>query len=248
MQTRKNISNFVCVFLSKFMKISGIQKLTLLDYPEHMAATIFTSGCNMRCPFCHNSSLVNVDKNAVFIDENDILDFLKKRVGKLDGICITGGEPLLQSDLIPFIKKVKELGFKVKLDTNGYLFDKLKEILDLNIVDYVAMDIKNSLTKYPLTAGLNSMIIENISKSIELLKSSNIDYEFRTTIVKELHNIEDIKEIATMLKGCEKYFLQQFEDTPYNLKQGYSAHDEKTLIEFKNYLNKEGIKTEIRGI
>lgn len=230
------------------MKISGIQKLTLLDYPEHMAATIFTSGCNMRCPFCHNSSLVNIDKNAIFIDENDILGFLKKRVGILDGVCITGGEPLLQPDLIEFIKKIKELGFKVKLDTNGYLFEKLKEILDLNLVDYVAMDIKNSLTKYPLTTGLDSMIIDNISKSIELLKSSNIDYEFRTTIVKELHNEDDIKDIANMLQGCKKYFLQQFEDTPYNLKQGYSAHDEKTLIKFKEYLNEKGIKTEIRGL
>lgn len=230
------------------MKIAGLQKLTLLDYPNKIACTIFTSGCNFICPFCHNSSLVKASENALFIEENQVLDFLKSRIGKLEGVCISGGEPTLQNDLIEFIKKIKEMGFKVKLDTNGFNFEKLKFIIDSKLVNYVAMDIKNSYDKYPLTCGLNSMKLENIKNSISLLKEDRVDYEFRTTIVKELHDFDDIKKISEMLKGSKRYYLQQFEDTPYNIKQGYSAHNLETLIKFKDYLNENNIKTELRGI
>ncbi len=230
------------------MKIAGIQKLTLLDFPGLMAATIFTNGCNFRCPFCHNSSLVINSSANKLVSEEDLFEFLNSRKGKLDGICITGGEPLLQEDILDFIKKIKEIGFKVKLDTNGYLFPKLKEIIETGLVDYVAMDIKNSLSKYPLTSGFNDITIENIVNSINYLKENHVDYEFRTTIVKELHTFEDIKEIASLLEGAKRYYLQQFEDTPYNITSGYSAHDPETLINYKNYLNEMGIKTEVRGI
>lgn len=230
------------------MRIAGIQKLTLLDFPGLMAATIFTNGCNFRCPFCHNSSLVIESNNNQLISEEELFEFLTSRKGKLDGICITGGEPLLQDDLLDFIKKIKEMGYKVKLDTNGYLFPKLKEIIETGLVDYVAMDIKNSLRKYPLTSGFDDIAIENIVNSINYLKENHVDYEFRTTVVKELHDYNDIKEIASLLEGAKKYYLQQFEDTPYNIKAGYSAHDPETLMNYKNYLNSMGINTEIRGI
>ena len=231
-----------------FMKIAGIQKLTLLDFPGLMAATIFTNGCNFMCPFCHNSALVIDARENELIDENEIFEFLESRKGKLDGICITGGEPLLQNDLIDFIKKIKSIGYKVKLDTNGYVYPKLKEIIESKAVDYVAMDIKNSLKKYPLTTGIKDLVIQNISKSISLLKENYVEYEFRTTVVKELHDFDDIKEIAELIKGCSRYYLQQFEDTPNNIQSGYSAHDPETLKNYKNYLNSKGIYTEIRGI
>ncbi len=234
--------------LLTYMNITGIQKLTLLDFPGYTAATLFTNGCNFMCPFCHNSALVVDSYQNKCLNEEDIFNFLKERYGKLDAICITGGEPLLQKDLIPFISKVKEIGYKVKLDTNGYLFDKLKEIIDLKLVDYVAMDIKNSLNKYSLTAGINTLFTENIVKSINLLKEGRVDYEFRTTIVKELHTLNDIKEISTLLKGSKKYFLQQFEETENNIKQGFHAHSIDTLNEFKNYLLNEEINVQIRGL
>ncbi len=230
------------------MKIAGIQKLTLLDFPGLMAATIFTNGCNFMCPFCHNSALVIDSSLNELLNEKYIFEFLESRKGKLDGICISGGEPLLQEDLIEFIKKVKEMGYKVKLDTNGYLFPKLKEIIDSKLIDYVAMDVKNSLDKYPLTCGLTSLLTDNILKSIEYLKENHVDYEFRTTIVKELHDFNDIKEIGKLLKGAKRYYLQQFEDSQHNIKKGYSSHDKETLINYKNYLNSINIYTEIRGI
>lgn len=232
------------------IEIVGYQKLTLLDFPGYTAATFFTNGCNFRCPYCHNSPLVIAPSNNEIIDESEILDFLKKRVGLLDGICITGGEPLLQKDLIPFIKKVKELGYKVKLDTNGYLFSKLKEIIDLKLVDYIAMDIKNSLEKYHTTVGLNEIAIKNITSSIEYIKNSDIDYEFRTTVVKELHSHEDIRKIGELLKGSKRYFLQQFKKNEFNIvKEGYSSWNKEILEEFKRIIIDEySIPCELRGI
>ena len=230
------------------MKIAGLMKLTLLDYPGEMACTIFTSSCNFRCPFCHNSSLVIDTESNQLLDNNEVLSFLKERKGRLDGVCITGGEPTIQEDLTSFIKEIKDIGYKVKLDTNGYNPKKLKEIVSSNLVDYVAMDIKNSLSKYPQTCGLNKMMIENILESISYLLEDHVDYEFRTTIIKEFHDENDIREIAKSIKGCKRYFLQQFEDTPYNIKQGYHAHSKETLDRFKEILLQEGIKVELRGI
>lgn len=195
------------------MIINGFQKLTLLDYPGRVACTIFTAGCNMRCPFCHNASLVtHIDSENTFsVDE--VLDYLKKRQGILEGVCITGGEPLLQPDIKEFIAEIKKLGYSVKLDTNGTFPEKLKELVNEGLVDYVAMDIKNSKAKYKETAGINNLDLSKIEESVDFLINSNIDFEFRTTIVNEFHTVEDIQDIVVWIKGAHKYFLQNFVDS-----------------------------------
>lgn len=194
------------------MKIYGLQKLTLLDFPGHLAATVFTGGCNFRCPFCHNASLV-FGKEPVLMGEEEFFSFLESRKGKLEGVCITGGEPTLSPDLTEFIKKISAHGFKIKLDTNGYNPEKLEEILSLGLLDYVAMDIKNSPEKYAMTAGLNNMDINKIKRSVNLLREGGCEYEFRTTLVNELHTLDDIKKIGQWLEGSEKWFLQTFTDS-----------------------------------
>ncbi len=193
------------------MKIQGLQKTTLLDYPEKVACTVFTGGCNFRCPFCHNASLV-LRESEDNISEEDFFKFLSRRKGVLDGVCITGGEPLLQNDILDFIIKIKELGFSVKLDTNGSLYEPLKKIIDAKAVDYIAMDIKNSPEKYALTAGLRQSP-RLVFKSIDLIMSSNIPYEFRTTVVKEFHTVNDITEAAKSIRGAKHYYLQGFTDS-----------------------------------
>ncbi len=195
------------------MKLYGLQKMTLLDFPGRVACTVFTGGCNFRCPFCHNAGLVTDINQSEYMEEDDFLSFLSKRKGLLDGVAITGGEPLLQPDIISFIKKVKSHGFAVKLDTNGSFPEKLKEILDENIVDYVAMDIKNSPELYGKTVGINDFDITPIYKSISLLLDGCIPYEFRTTVVKQFHTVESIGKAAEMIKGAKRYFLQNFVDS-----------------------------------
>ncbi len=195
------------------MKINGFQKLTLLDFPGKVACIVFTAGCNFRCPFCHNASLVtHIDDSEVF-SENEILDYLKKRTGIIDGVCITGGEPLLQPDLEDFIKKIKCMGFAVKLDTNGSSPEKLISLIEKGLLDYVAMDIKNSKEKYPLTAGVDNLNLSDIEKSVSYLLENHIPYEFRTTVVKDMHTPQDIVSIANWISGAEKYFLQNFVDS-----------------------------------
>lgn len=195
------------------MKICGIQKLSLLDYPEKLAATIFTGGCNFRCPFCHNAPLVTELENCVTISEDYVLDFLKTRIGKLDGICITGGEPLIHNDIDNFIRKVRDLGFLVKLDTNGTFPERLGQLLEKGLLDYVAMDIKNSAEKYSMTVGIADFDITSIKESIELLINCDIPYEFRTTLVKGFQNEDDIRGIGKLVKGAQRHFLQNFEDS-----------------------------------
>lgn len=192
------------------MCIVGLQKLTLLDYPGRVACTVFLQGCNFKCPFCYNSSLIDSTDNN-FLSTNDFFDFLDKRKKVLDGVAITGGEPLLNPSIKDFIKKIKEKGFLVKLDTNGSNPSLLKELIEENLVDYVAMDIKNTFEKYPLTTGVN-VEIENIKNSIFLLINSSIDYEFRTTVVKEFHNVEDFKLIGNQIKGAKNYYLQSYQE------------------------------------
>ncbi len=194
------------------MKIGGFSKLTLLDFPGCVACIVFTSGCNFRCPFCHNASLVTHTKDSEDISEDEILSYLKKRKGLLDGVVITGGEPLLQNGIEDFIIKVRDLGYKVKLDTNGSFPDKLKNLLDKGLLDYVAMDIKNSKEKYSATAGCE-VNLADIEKSISLLENSGIDYELRTTVTQELHNEDDIKNIALWIKKSPKYFIQNFKNS-----------------------------------
>lgn len=230
------------------IKFFGLQKSTLLDYPTKLAATIFTGGCNFCCPFCHNSDLVYLDEGIKEIKEADILEYLAKRKNILDGVCISGGEPLLHKGLVSFITKVKNLGLLVKLDTNGFLYDELKKIIDLKLVDYVAMDIKNSPSKYGMTCGVKNIDLTNIYKSVELLKSDVVDYEFRTTIVEEYHDINDIKEIGLWLNGAKNYYLQSFRNGENVIDKTLHSHNLETLEKYKKELEKNIKNVGIRGV
>ena len=230
------------------IKFFGLQKSTLLDYPSKLAATIFTGGCNFCCPFCHNSDLVYLDENIKEIKEADILEYLTKRKNILDGVCISGGEPLLHRGLISFINKVKNLGLLVKLDTNGFLYEELKKIIDLKLVDYVAMDIKNSPNKYGLTCGVKNIDLTNIYKSVDLLKRGIVDYEFRTTIVKEYHDLNDIKEMGLWLNGAKNYYLQSFRNSENVIDKTLHSHTLETLEKYKKELEKNIKNVSIRGV
>ena len=228
------------------MIINGFQKLTLLDFPEKVACIIFTAGCNFRCPFCHNASLVtHIDKDQK-IEEREIFSYLEKRKGLLDGVCITGGEPLIQEDIKEFIEKIKNLGYAVKLDTNGSNPKKLKELIDKKLVDYVAMDIKNSKSKYACTAGVQNISFDNIEKSISILLENKVDYEFRTTVVNELHTVEDIQDIAKLIQGAEKYFIQNFKDSGDIIAQNVTPVTEKKLADMQKTALDSGLSAKIR--
>lgn len=185
--------------------IGGLQKSSLIDYPEKVSAIIFTQGCHFRCPYCHNPELIT--SSSMFQD--DVLDFLKSRIGKLDGVVITGGEPTLQEGLPKFIKEIKNMGFLVKLDTNGTNSEMLKKLLDENLIDYVAMDIKAPIDKYKEIVCVE-VNIDDILKSVEILKKSDVDYEFRTTVVKSQLSPDDFEKIGKMIEGSKKYYLQKF--------------------------------------
>ncbi len=219
------------------MNIGGFDKVTLLNYPDNVACTIFTIGCNFKCPFCHNSSLIINNKSSI-IDEQYIFDYLEKRKNLLDGVCISGGEPLIQKDIIEFVNKIKNLGYKVKIDTNGSKPDVLKKLIDQNLVDYVAMDIKNTFDKYEITICKKTNI-DNIKKSMDILKESNIDYEFRTTLVKEYHNINDIKEICKLLDTKSKYYLQNFVSNEEVLNKNLHGFSIDELKEIEKELKKD---------
>lgn len=218
------------------MEIHGFIKTTLLDYPGHLAATIFTGKCNFRCPFCHNKDLVLHSKSLPFLDSKEILCYLKRRTGILDGVCITGGEPTLQPDLEEFIREIKELGFLVKLDTNGYRPLILESLIKQNLIDYVAMDIKNSFSKYSITCGISDINIGQIKSSIQILLQNQIPYEFRTTISKELHSAQDIIEIGHMLQGAQAYFLQNYKDSPNVISQGFTPCNPETILRYLELL------------
>ena len=218
------------------MNFFGLQKLTLLDYPGKVACTVFTGGCNFRCPFCHNASLVLRPGECKAITDSEILSFLKKRQGVLDGICITGGEPLMQNDLEEFIKQVKSLGYFIKLDTNGSYPDKLENLLNTGLVDYVAMDIKNSKAKYGETVGIENYDIAPIEASVELLMKCGIDYEFRTTLVRELHSKDDMIAIGKWISGARAYYLQNYKYSGDIIKCGLSGFDKEEITQFKSIL------------
>lgn len=192
------------------MIIHGLNKLTLTDYPGKLAAIVFTGSCNFRCPFCQNGSLVLDPASQPVIREEEVLSFLEKRKGMLDGVVFTGGEPLVNQDIGQFMEKVKRLGYLVKLDTNGSFPDRMLSLVDAGLVDYVAMDVKNDLDSYAATCGLAAMDTASIVRSIELLKSGLVDYEFRTTVVEELHNEKNFIKIAALISPCRRYFLQPF--------------------------------------
>lgn len=233
------------------MRIAGIQKLTLLDFPGHIAATVFTPGCDMRCPFCHNSELVNDSENLEYYP-NEVLDFLKTRVGKLDGVAITGGEPLMQDGIRDFIKDIKDMGMKVKLDTNGTFPDKLKSLMNEGLLDYVAMDIKNCPGSWAKTAGLlgdaAEILFKKTLQSMELLKSGNVEFEFRTTVVRELHSEEDMEKLAQFIGPVEHYFIQKFTDSGAILSDGFSAWDDETMKHYLSVVQKYVPNAKLRGI
>lgn len=232
------------------IKIGGLQKTTLLDYPGYVAATIFTSGCNFKCPYCHNRDLVFVPEDYSFFDPKEVLAFLEKRKGILDGVCISGGEPLMHENLIDLLKEIKKLGYRIKLDTNGNMPERLKKVCETGLIDYVAMDIKNSPDKYASTVGLNQDVfqLENIKNSISYLLTGDIDYEFRTTIVKEFHEVEDIVEIARWIRGAKHYYLQAFEDSGNVIQQGFSSYSYQELQEILAQVQTIVPNTELRGV
>ncbi|MBO4941034.1 MAG: anaerobic ribonucleoside-triphosphate reductase activating protein [Clostridia bacterium] len=205
------------------MKICGLMKTTLLDFPGRVACTVFLGGCNLRCPFCHNSALA-FDENGDFLSQGEFFSFLDRRKGVLDAVCVSGGEPLMHKEVFEFLKKIKDMGFLVKLDTNGCFPKMLETALASGSVDYVAMDIKNSLPQYGAAVGIDNFDAESIKKSIEILKKSKIEHEFRTTLVKGIHAEEDVAEMAKMIAGEKRYFLQGF-------KMSDGVPD-KTLLEF----------------
>lgn len=211
------------------MLISGLQKLTLLDYPGRVACTVFTGGCNFRCPFCHNAPLVLPERLARDSSEEAVLAFLSKRRGVLDGVAVTGGEPLLHRDIGAFLEKVKALGFSVKLDTNGSFPDRLRALVSAGLVDRVAMDVKNSPALYEKTAGA-AVDMAAIARSRDFLLSGAVDYEFRTTVVKGLHTKESLMDAARWIRGAKEYYLQQFKDSGDVLAiEGLGAFSEKEM-------------------
>ena len=195
------------------MRISGLQKLSMVDYPGKLAATVFTGGCDLRCPFCHNAPLVLRVAETPEFSQEEVLSFLRTRQGLLDGVVHSGGEPLLQADAAEFLAAVRFLGFSVKLDTNGCHPEALANILERGLTDYVAMDIKNRREKYAETVGMPGFDLAPVEESVRLLQSSGVDFEFRTTVVREFHTAADIRAIGQWLEGSPRYFLQKFVDS-----------------------------------
>lgn len=228
--------------------INGFNKTTLLDYPGHLAATIFLGGCNFRCPFCHNASLVLSAEIQPIISKDEIFATLKKRVRILEGVCITGGEPTLYAGLYDFIKQIKDLGFLVKLDTNGSNPHIISKLLEDKLIDYLAMDIKNSKEKYATTTGIKNINTDKISESISLLLNSNIDYEFRTTAVKNFHENSDFLSIGQWINNANAYYIQAFEDSGDLISDGLSGFSLSELKQFKEVVSPFVKYINIRGV
>ena len=230
------------------MHIHGLQKLAMVDYPGKLAATVFTGGCNLRCPFCHNALLVTRLAETPEIPEQEVLDFLASRRGLLDGVVLTGGEPLLQPDAADFLRKVRELGFAVKLDTNGSFPEKLKKIVSAGLVDYVAMDIKNSRESYGKTIGIEGYDTGNVEKSIQYLMSGSVPYEFRTTVVQEFHQRTDFESIGKWIEGADKYYLQQFVDSGDLIQDGLHGYNKDIMNQALEVVKKSVQTAELRGL
>lgn len=237
------------------MKIHGINKLTLLDYPEHTACTLFTGGCNFRCPFCQNSALVLHPHTEPALDTEWLFSFLKKRKKVLQGVCITGGEPTLQKDLPSFIRKIRELGYIIKLDTNGYYPEAVDPLLQEGLLDAVAMDIKSSPAGYPLASGLPEEIFDlsRIERSVDMLKEygenhPDFYYEFRTTLVKGIHTERDMEEIGRWLGGARHYYLQHYEDSEGVLDRSYTGFSPEETKELAQIVRRYIPDATIRGL
>ena len=235
------------------MKISGLQKLTLLDFPGKVACTVFLNGCNFRCPYCHNSELLEGNVDAVMTAE-ELLSFLRKRQGILEGVCVTGGEPTLHPQLFDLLREIKALGYAVKLDTNGYRPESLRAVIEQGLADYVAMDIKNGPTLYGQTVGLENPDLSKIEESIRILLEGRVDYEFRTTVVLPLHSEESITDMARWLlavsgsRKVRRLFLQPFVDRDTVPVAGLSAPDTKMLAEFTEILASCTEEIHVRGV
>jgi len=232
------------------LKIKGIQKTSMIDYPGKMCTILFVPGCNFKCPFCYNKALVLKPGKLPEIPQEETIEFLKQRKKWIDGVCITGGEPLIYEDIDLLLKKIKDIGLLVKIDTNGTNPNLLKKLIDKKLVDYVAMDIKNSLEKYDVTTS-SKVDFNKIKKSIEIIKNSNIDYEFRTTVVKRFHTEKDIQNISKLLKGAKVFYIQNFKAMPEVIDQTINKEkpfSKTELEEFKKILEKNINKVEIRNV
>ncbi|MGN0482118.1 MAG: anaerobic ribonucleoside-triphosphate reductase activating protein [Lachnospiraceae bacterium] len=230
------------------MQIHGFLKTTLLDYPGQVACTIFCGSCNFRCPYCHNSELVLHPNEMPLIGEEEIFSHLQKRKGILDGVCITGGEATLQADLVPFIEKIKELGYLVKLDTNGYRPDVLKELCEKQLLDYVAMDIKHSREKYYTICRMDSFSLAPIETSVNFLKEGHVPYEFRTTVIKELHTPQDLCDIARWISEADAYYLQSYRDSEEVMERRFSAYSTEEFLKIEAQVKQILPCTKLRGI
>ena len=229
------------------MKIHGLQKMTLLDFPGHVACTVFTGGCDMRCPFCHNYELVDGSAPPI-MEEEELFAFLEKRRGLLDGVAFTGGEPCLQKNLPDLMKRVKQMGYSIKLDTNGNHPDMLRRMMEEGLLDYVAMDIKNSPDKYALTAGLHQIDMGPIRESVKMLMEGPVNYEFRTTCVAQFHEEEDFVKIGEWLEGAKAYFLQSFTDRDSVPFGNLTAPTRKEIYAFCRTVQRFIPNTHVRGV
>lgn len=231
----------------KDIEFFGMQKVSLVDYPGLVATTLFTGGCNMRCPFCHNADLVFLPDDLVSIKRTEVDAYLNKRKGIVEAVCISGGEPLMHPELKQYVRDLKQRGLKVKLDTNGSYPDHLQEYLEEGLLDYVAMDIKNGTTKYASTIGFQSIDLSEIKRSIELLKNGSVEYEFRTTVVSEFHEEEDILEIGELVRGAKRVYLQKFVDSGRLIVQGLHPVSDERMEAYANLLSDFVDSVEIRG-
>lgn len=229
------------------MKLFGLEKLSLVDFDGFVSATVFTGGCNFRCGFCHNSPLVTAVNTLKEIGEDYVLDFLKSRIGLLEGLCITGGEPTLEKDLPVFCQKVKDLGYKIKLDTNGTNPNVIKTLVENNLIDYVAMDIKSSLSNYAQVIGFSKYDTSEVEKSVEYLINGSFPFEFRTTLIKEFHTEQVIKDIAKWIKGTKKYYMQKFKDVGSCIENGFSPVDKQVAEKFASIISPYVEKVSLRG-
>lgn len=228
------------------MRICGLQKLAMVDFPGKLAATVFTGGCNLRCPFCHNAPLVTHLEEAEHFSEEEVLDFLRRRQGLLDGVVLSGGEPLLHDGVGAFLRKVRDLGFAVKLDTNGTNPDMLEALAQEGLLDYAAMDIKNSPDRYAETCG-GVDLLGPVKRSAALLMAGAVDYEFRTTVCAPLHTPEEMAGIGRWLKGAKRYFLQPFVDSGELVGSGMKPLTKEEIEALRDSVLPDIPSTQIRG-
>lgn len=230
------------------VRICGLNKTTLLDYPGHVAATVFLGGCNFRCPFCQNGDLVLKPEGQPAVEKEEVMAFLRKRKGVLTGVCITGGEPTIERGLAELIEEVKNIGYLVKLDTNGYCPEVIRKLTEKGLVDYIAMDIKNDLKKYGETVGIQGIDAVRIMDSIRWIINGKMDYEFRTTVVKELHGREDMSAIGKAIKGAKAYFLQGYQESGGVIAPGFHAYGKEEMEELAEWVKPFVPNVQLRGV